>query len=110
CWASTSCAMPSAVAAASAVAAYKKTPLFRAVTETSSPARLRSRSRTESAKTGFFPEANWPQAIRLTRHSSSTLEAYAKRMLQAPHHDALSSVLADVKNYMICAQFPHVLP
>jgi hypothetical protein len=89
CWASTSRAMPSAVAAASAVAAYKKTPVFPAVTETSSPARLRSRSQTESAKTRF-PEANWPQAIRLTRHSSPTLQAYAKRMLQAPHRHALS--------------------
>jgi hypothetical protein len=69
---------------------YKKTPVFPAVTETSSPTRLRSRSQTESAKTGF-PEANWPLAIRLTRHSSSTSQAYAKRMLQAPHHHALSA-------------------
>jgi hypothetical protein len=52
-----------------------------------SPARLRSRSQTESANTGF-PEANWPLAVRLTRHSSSALRAYAKRMLQAPHHHA----------------------
>jgi hypothetical protein len=90
CWASTSRATSSAVAAASAVAVYKKTPAFPAVTEISSPARPRSRSQTESARTGF-PEASWTQAIRLTRHSSSTLQAYAKRMLQAPHHHALSA-------------------
>jgi hypothetical protein len=34
CWASTSRAVPAALAAASAVAAYKKTPVFPAVTET----------------------------------------------------------------------------
>ena len=89
--ASTSRAIASAAAAASAVAAYKKTtPAFPAVTETSSPARLRSRSQTESAKTGA-PEASCPPAIRLTRHSSSTVPAYAKRMLQGPYHHALSA-------------------
>jgi hypothetical protein len=90
CWASTSRAMAAAVAAPSAVAAYKKTLVFPAVTETSSPARLRSRSQMESAKTGF-PEADCPQAIRLTRHSSSTLQAYAQRVLRAPHHHALGA-------------------
>jgi hypothetical protein len=105
CWASSSRAMASAVAAAFAVAAYKKTPVFATVTETSSPARLRSRSQTESEKT-CFPEAGWPQAIRLTRHSSSTLQAYDKRILQ--DLATMRRVPADVQNFMTCAQFPHV--
>ena len=76
CSASTSCARCSAVPAASAVAAYKKMPVFPAVTETSSPTRLRSRSRTASAETGFLMVGGaW--TIRLTRHSSPTSQVYA---------------------------------
>lgn len=76
CSARTSCARCSAVPAASAVVAYKKMPVFPAVTEISSPTRLRSRSRTASAATGF-PMIGGLWTIRLTRHSASTSQGYA---------------------------------
>jgi hypothetical protein len=77
CSASTSYAMRSAIPAASAVAAYKKKPVFPALTEISALTRLRSRSRTLSREDRFLV-AGWPWTARLTRHSSSTSQVYVE--------------------------------
>ena len=77
CRASTAPAIRSAVSAASAAAAaYKKTPVFPALTVASSSSTLlRSRSRMTSGEIGCRV-AGSPWTIRLTRHSPSTEQVY----------------------------------